>query len=198
MTEPDEIINFWFGPGDDPYHVDDQISTRWFAGGKEFDEEIRRRFGNDLHRAICGEYDGWAEDPRGRLALVLLLDQFSRNLFRGSPRSWSQDLVAQHLVLEAMDDGVDEELRPVERTFFYLPLEHAEDLQLQQMSVRAFSQLADEAPDSAGYFQVALDYAKRHLEIIERFGRFPHRNDVIGRPTTAEEAEFLTQPNSSF
>ncbi len=198
MTQPDEIIKFWFGPGDDPYHVDGQVSSRWFAGGKEFDEEIRQRFGADLHRAICGEYDGWAEDPRGRLALVLLLDQFSRNLFRGSPRSWSQDLVAQHLVLEAMDDGVDEELRPIERTFFYLPLEHAEDLQLQQMSVRAFSQLADEVPDSAGNFQVALDYAQRHLEIIERFGRFPHRNDVIGRPTTDEEAEFLKQPNSSF
>ena len=198
MTQPDEVIEFWFGPGDAPYHVDDEISSRWFAGGEAFDEEIRERFGDDMRRAMWGEYDEWADSLRGRLALVLILDQFSRNLFRGSPRSWTQDLMAQKLVLEAMDAGYDKSLRPIERTFFYLPLEHAEDLQLQQMSVRAFSQLAEDAPDSAGYFEIALDYAERHLEIIERFGRFPHRNEVIGRPTTTEEAEFLEQPNSSF
>ncbi len=198
MTNPQEITEFWFGPGDDPYRVDDEISSRWFGGGEEFDEEIRARFADDLERAIRGEYDEWAKTPQGRMALILILDQFSRNLFRGSPRSWSQDLLAQKLTLEGMEKGVDEELRPIERTFFYLPLEHAEDLQLQQMSVDAYSRLAEEAPQDVKFMDVTLDFAVRHLEIIERFGRFPHRNEVIRRPTTPEEARFLEEPNSSF
>ncbi len=198
MSKIEEVMQFWFGPGDDPYNVDDAVSSRWFQGGEAFDEEIRQRFGDDLERAIRGEYDDWATTPRGRMALIVILDQFSRNLFRGSPRSWSQDLQAQRLTLEGMETGADEELRPVERTFFYLPLEHAEDLQLQHMSVDAYRRLAEDAPEDAGFLQVTLDYAERHLEIIERFGRFPHRNEVIRRPTTDEEAAFLEEPNSSF
>ena len=192
-----EILSFWFGPGDDPYRVAPEISKRWFAGGETFDDEIRDRYGDHLERAIRGEYDDWAQSPSGRMALILVLDQFSRNLFRGSPRSWSQDLLAQRLTLQGMELGHDQALRPVERTFFYLPLEHAEDLQLQELSVQAYQRLADDAPDDAG-FDTTLDYAVRHQEIIERFGRFPHRNKIIGRPTTKEEAAFLEEPNSSF
>lgn len=198
MTLQDEILQFWFGTADDPHRVDDEVSSRWFAGGESFDTEIRERFGDDLERAIRGDYDHWSENPRGRMALILILDQFSRNLFRQSPRAWSQDLLAQKLTLEGIDSGADKALRPIERSFFYLPLEHAEDLQLQEMSVRAFTALAEAAPEGAKYLRDILPYALRHHEIIERFGRFPHRNEVIGRPTTPEEAAFLKEPNSSF
>lgn len=198
MKLQDEILEFWFGPGDDPWEVDEEISSRWFGGGESFDAEIRERFGEDLECAIRGEYDDWPETPRGRLALILIFDQFSRNIFRDSPRAWSQDLLAQKLTLEGMADGVDDELRPIEQCFFYLPLEHAEDLQLQRMSLREFTRLADDAPYGAALGSEVDRYAERHFEIIERFGRFPHRNEVIGRPTTPEEAEFLKQPNSSF
>lgn len=198
MKLQDEILEFWFGPGDDPWEVDQEISSRWFEGGESFDAEIRQRFGEELERAIRGEYDGWKETPSGRMALILILDQFSRNIFRESPRAWSQDLLAQKLTLEGMARGDDETLRPIERCFYYLPLEHAEDLQLQRMSLREYTRLADDAPYGAEFVSEAVRYAERHFEIIERFGRFPHRNDVIGRPTSSEEAEFLQQPNSSF
>lgn len=193
MTQPEEVMTFWFGEGDDPWRVDDEIVSRWFGGGEEFDEEIRQRFGDDLQRAILGEYDDWAETTRGRMALILLLDQFSRHLFRGSPRSWTQDLFAQKLTLEGLEAGVDHELRPVERTFFYLPLEHAEDLQLQKLSVKMYARLVEDAPEDAGYVRSTLDYAEGHRRVIEQFGRFPHRNEVIGRPSTAEELAYLEE-----
>lgn len=198
MTLQDEILQFWFGSGKDPYEVEESISTRWFAGGDEFDAEIRERFGDHLDRAIRGDYDDWSETPRGRMALILIFDQFSRNIFRDSPRAWSQDLLAQRLTLEGLEEGVDQQLRPIERSFFYLPLEHAEDLHLQEMSVTRFKALANEAPDDSEMLAGMVPYAVRHHEIIERFGRFPHRNEVIRRPTTPEEAKFLKEPNSSF
>lgn len=198
MELHEEILQFWFGEDDDPYVVPDEISKRWFAGGPAFDELIRQRYADHLERAIRGEYDDWAATPRGRMALILIFDQFSRHLFRGSPRSWSQDLLAQKLAFEGLDDGVDGQLLPRERVFFYLPLEHAEDLVIQNLSVRKYEELRQETPDEYEGYSGYLDYAVKHQVIIERFGRFPHRNAVIGRPSTKEEAEFLTQPGSSF
>jgi uncharacterized protein (DUF924 family) len=197
MTRSDDVLAFWFGSTDG--NVDESQRQKWFRRDEEFDAQIRQRFGEDLERAIRGEFGHWAESARGRLALIVMLDQFSRNLFRGSPRAWSQDLLAQQLALDGIELGHDLELHPVERVFVYLPLEHAEDLHLQEMSVEKFEQLADSADDGDDdYFAGVLDYAVRHHEIIERFGRFPHRNEVLSRPSTAEELEFLEQPNSSF
>jgi uncharacterized protein (DUF924 family) len=193
MEKAREILRFWFGDDDES-----EFRREWFIKDPEFDALIAQKFGDAIEPAVRGDYDQWAETPRGRLALIVLLDQFPRNLFRGSPRSWTQDLLAQKHTLEGMELGDDEQLSVIERTFFYLPLEHAEDLHLQELSVQKYRQLADLAPDIVGGEGGALDYAVRHHEIIERFGRFPHRNEIIGRPSTPKEVEFLEQPNSSF
>ncbi|MFW6057928.1 MAG: DUF924 family protein, partial [Persicimonas sp.] len=193
MVQSQDVLDFWFGSDDEPPEAERQ--KRWFIKDADFDERIRTNFGQALEQAIRGEYDQWAQTPRGRLALVILLDQFSRNIFRASPRAWSQDLLAQKLTLDGLEAGVDEELSPIERGFFYLPLEHAEDLHLQELSVEKFREIAKQNPTDE-FVAGMLDYALRHHEIIERFGRFPHRNEVISRPTTTEEATFLEQPNS--
>ena len=198
MHSSDDVLTFWFGDDYEPARGEPGFRREWFMKDDAFDRRIRDKFADDLERAIRGEYDGWAETPRGRLALILVLDQFSRNLFRGSPRSWSQDLLAQRLTLQGLDLGHDTQLGVIERSFFYLPLEHAEDLHLQELSVEKYTDLAEVDPELAGGDGGFLDYAIRHHEIIERFGRFPHRNEVIARPTTAEEAAFLEQPRSSF
>ncbi|MFW5966014.1 MAG: DUF924 family protein [Persicimonas sp.] len=196
MGKIEDVLEFWFGSLERPIEAEQQ--EKWFTKDPEFDDQIRERFGDDLERATRGEYDKWAETARGRLALIIVLDQFSRNLFRGSPRSWTQDLLAQKLTLEGLELGHDRRLRTAERVFFYMPLEHAEDLHLQELSVEKFEELAEEVDDDGGDDPGWLEYAVRHHEIIERFGRFPHRNEVLSRPTTDEEAAFLKEPNSSF
>src|SRR5690606_119569 len=137
----------------------------------------------------------WLAPPRGRLALVILIDQFSRNLFRGDARAFAHDALARRWVSEGLDAGADRALRAIERVFFYLPLEHSESLADQQRSVALFERLcADVPPALQGTFAGYLDYAVRHRDVIVRFGRFPHRNASLGRATTPEEAEFLRQP----
>ncbi len=195
MAQSQDVLDFWFGSDDQP--PDSERQKRWFIKDEQFDQRIRQNFGEALEQAIRGEYDEWSQTARGRLALIVLLDQFSRNIFRGSPRAWSQDLLAQKLTLDGIEMGDDEELSAIERGFFYLPLEHAEDQHLQELSVEKFRAIAKQNPKDE-FVAGMLDYALRHREIIERFGRFPHRNAVISRPTTAEEATFLDQPNSSF
>ncbi len=195
MDTPREVLEFWFGPDHEPGGAEPEFRREWFMKDDAFDQQIGERFADEVERGARGEYDEWAETPAGRLALIILLDQFSRNLFRGSPRSWTQDLLAQKLCLEGIEQGHDVELGIVERAFFYLPLEHAEDLHLQELSVEKYRELLESDPDLADGF---YDYAVRHHEIIERFGRFPHRNEVISRPSTPEEEEFLKQPGSSF
>ena len=197
MEKSAEVLSFWFGEDYKP-GVDPEFRREWFVKDPEFDSLIAEKFGDDIEPAVRGDYDDWAETPQGRMALILLLDQFPRNLFRGSPRSWTQDYLAQMHTLEGIERGHDEALSVVERSFFYLPLEHSEDLRLQELSVEKYQLLADLDPDLAAGDGGFLDYAVRHHEIIERFGRFPHRNEVIGRPSTDEELAFLEQPNSSF
>ena len=198
MQNWQDVLDFWFGLDYDPFADAQEFRKEWFVKDADFDSRIEERFGGVLERAVCGDYDDWPQTPRQRLALVVVLDQFSRNIFRGSPRSWTQDLLAQKLTLEGIAEGCDRDLGVVERAFFYLPLEHAEDLQLQKLSVEKFEEIRDIAPDVIGGEGGFYDYAVQHLEIIERFGRFPHRNAVIGRPSTPEEEEFLKQPGSSF
>lgn len=195
----EEILEFWFGEAAGSEPPAPQRIGLWFGGEAETDRLIRERFGADLKRARRGDYDHWREAPRGALALLLVLDQFARNIHRGSPLAYACDEKCQSLCLEGMEVGQDRSLGTVERAFFYLPLEHAEDRKLQRLSVQAFTNLLEQSPPALeetcrGF----LDYAVRHREIIDRFARFPHRNAVLGRVSTPEEEAFLLEPGSSF
>lgn len=182
-----DIVTFWFGdPGSDDFAAP---RRRWFAADPNFDHEIRSRFSETMRRAQTGALDDMYCCPEGALALILALDQFPRNVYRGTPQAFVTDAKARDVAGRALDDGLDQALLPMQRLFMYLPFEHSEDIQDQ---IRAVALI-----DSLGEGE-QVDYARRHLEIIDRFGRFPHRNNVLGRPNTAEEAAFLKQPGSSF
>lgn len=192
MERVEEILRFWFGDPEGEYGQQRQV---WFKKDSAFDSIIRQRFLEDVERAIAGDLDDWRQGSRSCLALVLLLDQFPRNLFRGDARSFEGDRAALTTAYDALDRGYDQQVLPVERMFFYLPLEHSENLADQERSVELVRSLHATQPEK---FESTLDYALRHRDVIQRFGRFPHRNQVLGRETTPEEAEFLQQPGSRF
>lgn len=181
MREIDEILAFWFAEG---------RVAQWFERSLAFDREVAERLAPLHERAAAGELDHWAAEPRGALALVILLDQVPRNLFRGTARAFESDAKARAVSHAALAAGHDAALSAeAERLFLYLPFEHSENLADQERSVALFSRLSD-----PGW----LRYAELHREIVARFGRFPHRNAALGRETTSEEAAFLQEPNSSF
>ncbi|HEY2524256.1 MAG TPA: DUF924 family protein [Candidatus Binataceae bacterium] len=184
-TRVNEILLFWFGDGSDPQH-----ERRWFVQDRAFDETCRSGFLSDHERAAAGELDGWRASAEGTLALILLLDQFPRNLFRGAPRSFATDPRALATAREAIGRGLDLALQPIRRSFVYMPFEHSENLADQEESVRLFQKLAAEHPGMAGY----VTYAEQHREVIRRFGRFPYRNAVLGRTSTPAEMEYLRRP----
>jgi uncharacterized protein (DUF924 family) len=188
-NEPDDILDFWFGRKDEEGYG--EFRDEWFQKDKEFDRRIHERFSDDYERAARGEYDGWRGAPDSCLALVILLDQFPRNLFRGDPRTHATDDKALGISQEAIQNGLDRELPPFQRHFLYMPFMHSEDLEDQQRSVALYRELAEAGPD-------VTEFAEGHRDIVERFGRFPHRNEILGRASTSEEAEFLEQPGSSF
>ena len=195
----DRILEYWFGKEDSDARVAETQSGLWWKKHPEVDADIRDRFANDLEAAAGGRHDDWLVFPRGRLALIILADQFPRNIYRGSRQSFAYDAHALRWCKQGLDAGADRELRVIERVFFYLPLEHSEAIADQHKSVELFSRLAQSVPSGMrGLFDGYVDYAQRHREIIERFGRFPHRNDILGRESTAEEIDFLQQPGSSF
>ena len=184
------ILDFWF----EPAHA-----ARWFAADAWFDDRIRRRFGTTVEAAAQGQLDDWTTAPGSWLALLILLDQFPRNLYRGSARAWKADVKAQRVALSGLSDGFDQSLPPLQRVFAYLPLEHAEDMRLQQRSVALFESLqAQVGADERERFGDFLDYARRHREVIARFGRFPHRNAALGRTSTLDEASYLAQSGAGF
>lgn len=186
-----EILEYWFGPlkSADVYH--DNVKL-WWEGGEDVDNEIRNRFGKQVTAATKGELDSWKNTPRGRLALIILVDQFTRNIYRGTPQAFAYDNIAQKLTLEGISKGDDKKLFPIERVFFYLPLEHAENLDLQKLSIQKFHDILSVAPkDQFKDFKSHEDYALEHYEIIKKFGRFPYRNEVLNRKSTPEEIEFL-------
>jgi uncharacterized protein (DUF924 family) len=186
-----EVLAFWFGePGSADYG---KPRPAWFRKDPAFDEEIRHRFLALHARAALGELERWHDDPDSLLALVVVLDQFSRNLYRGDPRAFSQDAAALACAQLALERGWDVARMPVERQFAYLPFEHAEDLAMQERSVALFSAL-EAFPETKGLSV----WAEKHRVIIRRFGRFPHRNAALGRPSTPEEAAFLEEPGSGF
>lgn len=187
MAQPRDIVDFWFGTPGTPEHGTDD--PRWFVSDPAFDAEIRTRFAAVHAAAADGRHDDWRRDPEGCLALILVLDQFSRNLYRGSPMAYACDPAARAAARGAVDVGHDRNLPAFTRKFLYMPYMHSEDVADQRRSLALFEALGEDAP---------LTAARRHLEIVERFGRFPHRNAVLGRPTSLEEATFLLEPNSSF
>jgi len=182
MARVDEILEFWFGAGDDP-----QRERRWFVADPTFDQACTAGFLADHERADAGALDAWAEHPHGALALILLFDQFPRNIFRGTARAFATDRKARALAKDAVARGFDRALTSVERAFVYLPFEHSENLDDQRESVRLFRQLAAEHPSLGGYVQ----YAEHHCEVIRRFGRFPHRNAILGRVSTPDELQSI-------
>jgi uncharacterized protein (DUF924 family) len=180
-----DVLDVWFA---------DENTVRWFLRDPEFDQVIGERFGATLEAAAAGKLDDWAATPRGWLALLIVLDQFSRNIYRGDARAFAQDAKVQALTLAGLERRDDETLAPLERVFAYLPLEHAEDLALQWRSVTLFRALALQAtPTSRGQYENFVEYARRHCEVITRYGRFPHRNAALGRPSTPDELAYLAE-----
>jgi uncharacterized protein (DUF924 family) len=194
MDPVEEILQFWFDVPDRPGSDYGQQRSVWFKKDPAFDATIRQQFLSLYEQAAAGHLNHWQPQPRPCLALLLLLDQFPRNLFRGDPRSFATDAQALAIAHQAIAQGFDQTLAPVERVFVYLPLEHSENLADQDQCVALFEQLHRHHPD----FASTLDFAHRHREVIQRFGRFPHRNAILGRPSTPAEAEFLQQPGSGF
>jgi uncharacterized protein (DUF924 family) len=200
VDEIERVLEFWFGACDADGALDRAKQKMWFSDGRKHDAVIRKQFGKLHRRAARGELDAkWAATPRGQIALIVVLDQFSRHIHRGTAAAFAQDPAAQQLALAGVEQGVDRTLIPAQRAFFYVPFEHAEDIKLQRLGTRAFEQLATEvAPAWRKEYTGFADYSGRHRDIIERFGRFPHRNNILGRASTSEEVEFLKQPGSSF
>ncbi|MEM9187827.1 MAG: DUF924 family protein [Myxococcota bacterium] len=195
---PKDVLGFWFGDVRADA-ADDEHRARWWKKDPEFDAEIRTRFGA-LHHAIChGAHRDWLREPSGVVAYVLVLDQFSRNLGRDSAGMFCADALALHVVLNAIDSGMDRAVPIDQRLFLYMPLMHAEDRAVQDRCVSIFERFANELPEPhASRIRENVGYAERHRAIVDRFGRFPHRNALLGRPTTAEEETFLKEPGSSF
>jgi len=195
-TPYERILNFWFGTSADETK---EHAARWWKKDPAFDQEIRAAFEVDLLRAMRGELDGWLEKPESSVAFVILLDQFSRNVYRDKPEAFAQDERALAATLKGIERGFDARLPPLQRYFFYMPLMHAEDRAIQRRSVEIFEKLAQEKDTGFdGMLRGAADFARRHRDIVERFGRFPHRNNMLERTTTAEESAFLLTPGSSF
>jgi uncharacterized protein (DUF924 family) len=187
----EEVLDFWFGrEGEEGYG---EFREVWFTKNPEFDREMRDRFEAIYEEAAAGRLESWKDETRSCLALIVVLDQFPRNMYCGDARMYAADKLAQEAARHAVEHAYDRELSPYGRLFAYLPFEHSEELNDQRLSVELFRGLAAEMGS-----EDLLGYAVRHLEIVEQFGRFPHRNEILGRRTTPEEAAFLEGPDSSF
>jgi uncharacterized protein (DUF924 family) len=200
MTDqPDRVLAFWFGPPGSASEIAGRQRKLWFGKSPENDRAIIERFAATLAAATAGRLDHWARTPHGRLALVIVLDQFPHHIHRDQPQAFATDPQSLALSLDALESGEDKKLAPIERVFLYLPLEHAESLELQERSVSLYEKLAHQAAaDERALFDGFLDYARKHRDVVARFGRFPHRNEILERPSTPDELEFLKQPGSRF
>ncbi|MNJ55094.1 hypothetical protein D3C77_505680 [compost metagenome] len=191
------LLEWWFGWGTSPQDVADEKSTLWF--GKHHDVEAQERFGDLVELALAGGLDEWLQSPQGWLGLVLLLDQLPRMIHRDTPHAFDGDRRAQVLVMQGLDKAWDYQLLPIQRVFILLVLEHAEVLDWQNISVERYQLLLAAQPDTdRRLFEGFLDYAEQHQRVIARFGRFPHRNLLLNRPSTDEEMDFLLEPGSRF
>jgi uncharacterized protein (DUF924 family) len=192
---PGTILHYWFDYSADRAAILADRVRMWFGGGFQLDRIIAHRFSSILAKLASGEASRWAEQgPRDRLAAVLALDQFSRQIFRGTPAAFENDALALRLAKEGIRLGEDMLLKPVERWFLYMPLEHSESATDQRRSVEKFAELLEHAtPELRPHIASAHDYARRHAKVISKFGRFPHRNAILGRTTTSAERAFLAK-----
>lgn len=200
MHTPQAILDFWFGhkPGDAVTTAKD-MSTLWWSKDEGIDRHLRERFLSLVQNAVAGDLVEWESTPCGRLALILLTDQFPRNVYRGTSRAFAYDELALSWCLDGLAQRVDTKLLPIQRCFFYLPLEHCESLEQQDRSVALYAKLMDDvSATEKELFEGYLRYAIQHRDVVARFGRFPHRNEQLGRESTLEELDFLLEPGSSF
>ncbi|WP_077044169.1 DUF924 family protein [Pseudomonas sp. KK4] len=193
------LLQWWFGDARSAKEVAAQKGKLWFGKRDSQDLEARTRFGELVDQALAGGLTEWAQRPEGWLALVLLLDQLPRMLFRDSPKAFSGDSQAQALVAQGIAADFDRQLQPIQRVFIYLVLEHCEHLAVQNECISRYIDLVAQQPESdKALFTDYLNYAEKHRKVIAQFGRFPHRNAVLGRESTAEELAFLSKPGSRF
>ncbi|WP_394821823.1 DUF924 family protein [Pendulispora albinea] len=196
MIQPEDVLSFWLGPPGEDIQVAIQ---RWFRKVPEIDRQIQERFGDVLIRAGNGECNDWAKTPRHRLALILLFDQIVRNIRRGTKEMFEFDERAQKLAVEGLHEGMDRDLSILERYFFSFPLQHSENEELQDWSLQLSQKLLDEGPPPLQFLlQKHHDHARLFRDVIHRFGRFPHRNGLLGRESTPEEIDFLKTPGLPF
>ena len=191
-TQIDEVLSLWFRERDHDTPGVDARMNFWFGEDPELDIQIRHRFGNLIKAATQGELDHWATDAEGRLALIIVLDQFRRNVYRGKPEAFSHDREALKLCVEGAIKGHDKALPPLHRAFFYMPMQHVESRKVQEKSVAVFRDLANGVSGTEqDTFHLFADFAELHRDIVAQFGRFPHRNVILGRESTAVEREYL-------
>jgi uncharacterized protein (DUF924 family) len=196
--EADAVLEFWLGDCDDPDNVK-RRGKLWFASTPEQDREVRERFEGLHERATRGELDHWTAAPRSTLALVVLLDQFTRNLYRRTSSAFANDPRSLHIAREAIERGFDQALHPVERAFLYMPFQHSEDMSDQDRSVRLYRELVNDCPESLKAFAGETSkFAELHRDLVKRFGRFPHRNDLLGRRNTEAERQYLEEGGHRF
>ena len=195
----DEILAFWFMEQTlSAPQIDGRMDT-WFGEDPVFDEEIAKEFADDVEKASDGKLDHWAHQPKGRLALILLLDQFRRNIFRNTPEAFAKDKAALKLCVEGAIAKKDKGLAPIHKAFFYMPLQHAESRKVQARSRKIYQRLVDAvSPTYKETFETIAQFAELHADIVERFGRFPHRNKLLRRENSPEEEEYLAGESVSF
>ncbi len=201
MNNPDiqHILDFWFSASEQNSPQLDSRMDRWFGANDELDRQISEQFGELIELAAAGELDSWKETPQGRLALIILLDQFPRNIYRGTAEAFTQDKKALRIAVEGTMAGDHKQLNSVERLFFFMPLQHAESLKIQEKSVSIYYALAETVSDTLHEtFMTAAHFAELHRDIVAEFGRFPHRNAILGRPNSNEEDAYLAGDSPAF
>jgi uncharacterized protein (DUF924 family) len=199
LPSAEDVLEYWFGTLDDLGRADQAHVERWWSHRPEIDTEILQRFSTLHAAAMRGERDAWLDTPRGRLAYIIVLDQFSRNMFRGTADMFASDERALAAALSGIDAGMDRQLRFDERNTFYMPLMHSERIELQQRCLQLYRDYGDEvSPTARASLLSRIGFAERHRDIVRKFGRFPHRNASLGRVSTPEELDFLDGPGSRF
>ena len=201
MTNPDihRVLDFWFQPGTMDQPTIDSRMDRWFTADAVTDAVLRNEFGPLVEQASKDQLDAWVATPEGRLALILMLDQFRRSIYRGTPKAFSRDPHALKLCVEGAMKGDYKTLNPFQQAFYFMPLQHAESLKIQERSVKIYEGLVTGVSDTLkATFATFAQFAELHHDIVESFGRFPHRNKTLGRANTAEEQEYLGSGAPSF
>jgi uncharacterized protein (DUF924 family) len=193
------ILSFWFKEQELSAPQIDRRMDAWFGEDPVFDREIEEKFSSDVERACEGKLDHWAAEAHGRLALIILIDQFRRNIYRNTAEAFSRDKLALKLCVEGAMEKKDMSLTPIQRVFFYMPLQHAESVKVQAKAVELYNRLAESvSPTYKETFLTVAQFAELHKDIIDQFGRFPHRNKLLGRENTSEEDAYLASDNPDF